>query len=189
MSDAGEFLNPEGKVYEMEGADPFLALGVGVVGFVVTAAMLLFFIFSHQQISEEFTEFGYNFYVISMIGIFAISLWIFRQGWNDCDKNTQYIINAKRNLFFVPLSDEPLCCLSDIEDINIRTESERVRESYSENQKTKYRTVTRYTHYISLVGHSVDYDTGFRSKGERDQLHSYLKLGIGSVKDFLKKNG
>jgi hypothetical protein len=165
------FSNPNGKIFKINDACPLCWLFLGVIGLLFSIASVV--LSDHTNNS-----------LIVIIIIASIASLIY--GWLNKDKNTSYIIDSKNNCFYIPLKDEPFCKLSDIDTVNKRQELRKDRESYTENGKTKYRTVTKHTYYVQIIGEEISTDFSFESQGKRDHLYSSLRIGIKDVNDLIK---
>lgn len=169
------FSNPDGKIFKINDACPLCWLFMGVIGLLFSSASVV--------LSDHTNN---SLIVILIVIIVIASIASLSYGWLKKDKNTSYIIDSKNNYFYIPLKDEPFCKLSDIDAVNKRQESRKDRESYTENGRKKYRTITKHTYYLQIIGEEISTDFSFESQGKRDHLYSSLKIGIKDVNDFIK---
>lgn len=164
------FPNENGKIIKIDGDSLLIYLIGGPIGVIAS-----FFIPANDNILIKAAMF--------IAGSAAIYFW-----WKNKDSNKQYIIDSKNDLFFIPLNDEPFCKLSEIVSVNRRQESKKSRESFFENNKVKYRTVTKYKYCIHIIGEDISADFDFDSQQDRDHLYSALIFGIKDVKNFMNHN-
>lgn len=208
------FFDPAGKVYEINDYCPLCYIGLGIL---VIVLFFLFFppisilavvifpimagdiprlvagttevvsgniaIFIKPFYTHEVGFVELVFWAVTLLGSYLIFHGIF-----NSRKNSKYIIDSKNNNFYIPLKNDPYCSLSDIDVANKRQESRRVRESYTQNGKTRYRTVTKHSYFIDIVGETFSKELSFTSKSKRDKTYSCLKIGMNSTKKYLADN-
>jgi len=180
------FSNPNGKIFEIYSEySPIYETLKNLFFAVFFLAIAIFFL------PRDAITMANPLLWIFFLGVFGVSLLFFKEAyidWNNRNKDTRYIINSKNNTFFVPLSTEIYCQLSDIDTINRRHETVKKRESYYENGKQKYRNVTVTYYYVQIIGENITNDFGFESQGLRDELYSSLTIAVKDVKTFLEKS-